>query len=164
MVKLHICAQIIIPLHTLPFQGRRRIYDGQQNSWETWKAWSDLLSHCTFSVVDICKVLALDNLLHDVVSIHASVVYPRRVTLHGVLLPPEKQWADDGKMSGERMSDFSCFRVVFCNSIAGWGNIYHCREDAPRLYAQCNLHSSSTLQSNYTYITWALNITHHLFV
>lgn len=52
---------------------------------------SDLHSHCTFSIVDICKVLALDNFLHNVVSIHASVVDPIGVTLHGVLLPPETQ-------------------------------------------------------------------------
>lgn len=41
-----------------------------------------------FSVVDVCKVLALDNFFHDVVGIDASVVYPGGVTLHRVLLPP----------------------------------------------------------------------------
>lgn len=47
--------------------------------------------HCTFSVVDIFKVLALDNFLHNVISINASVVHPGWVTLHGILLPPEIQ-------------------------------------------------------------------------
>lgn len=47
---------------------------------------------CTFSVADVCKVLALDDFLHNVVGIHASVVHPGGVTLHRVLLPPENQW------------------------------------------------------------------------
>lgn len=43
----------------------------------------------TFSIVDIFKVLALDNLFHDIISIHTSVVDPRGVVLHRVLLPPD---------------------------------------------------------------------------
>lgn len=43
-----------------------------------------------FSVADVCKVLALDDFLHDVVGIHASVVHPGGVTLHRVLLPPRR--------------------------------------------------------------------------
>lgn len=43
-----------------------------------------------FSVADVCKVLALDDFLHNVVGIHASVVHPGGVTLHRVLLPPRR--------------------------------------------------------------------------
>lgn len=45
----------------------------------------------TFSVGDVLKVLALHYLLHDGVGVHAGVVHPGGVTLHGVLLPPETQ-------------------------------------------------------------------------
>lgn len=40
----------------------------------------------TFVVANISKVLALNDLLHDVVSVDARVIDPRGVTLHRVLL------------------------------------------------------------------------------
>lgn len=43
----------------------------------------------TFTVVDIGKVLALDDFLHDVVGVHAGVVDPGGMRLHRVLFPPE---------------------------------------------------------------------------
>lgn len=43
----------------------------------------------TFGIVDVFKVLALDNFFNDVISVHSSVVHPRGVVLHRVLLPPE---------------------------------------------------------------------------
>lgn len=39
-------------------------------------------------MVDVGKVLALDDLLHDVVGIHPGVIHPGRVSLHRVQLPP----------------------------------------------------------------------------
>ena len=45
----------------------------------------------TLRVVDILEVVALDDLVYDVVSVHAGVVDPRQVTLNRVLLPPGGQ-------------------------------------------------------------------------
>lgn len=42
----------------------------------------------TLSIAAISEVLALHDLLHDVVSIDPSVIHPGRVALHRVLLPP----------------------------------------------------------------------------
>lgn len=39
-----------------------------------------------FVVADVSKVLALNDLLHDVISINARVVHPSGVVLHRVLL------------------------------------------------------------------------------
>ena len=39
-------------------------------------------------VVDISKVLALDDLVHNVVGVDARVVHPGGVAFHRVLLPP----------------------------------------------------------------------------
>lgn len=41
------------------------------------------------SVAAVRKVLALHDLLHDVICVDPSVIHPGRVTLHGVLLPPK---------------------------------------------------------------------------
>lgn len=71
------------------------------------------LPHCTFSVVDICKVLALDNFLHNVISINAGVVNPGGVILHWVLLPPEMQWTEDEVEHWSRMWHISGFRMYF---------------------------------------------------
>lgn len=42
----------------------------------------------TLIVADISKVLTLDDLLYDVVGVHAGVVHPGGMVLHRVLLPP----------------------------------------------------------------------------
>lgn len=39
-------------------------------------------------VADIGKVLALDNLVHDVVGVDARIIHPGGLTLNRVLLPP----------------------------------------------------------------------------
>lgn len=47
--------------------------------------WSETL---TFHVTDVREVLALDDLLHDVICVYARVVDPGRLILHRILFPP----------------------------------------------------------------------------
>lgn len=42
----------------------------------------------TLSIAAVREVLALHDLLHDVISVNPRVIHPGRVALHGVLLPP----------------------------------------------------------------------------
>lgn len=73
-----------------------------------------------FSVVDICKVLALDNFLHDVVGIDASVVHPGGVTLHRVLLPPGGPvWGQDGPRGSRRSLWTSSVLVALWRRVGG---------------------------------------------
>lgn len=66
----------------------------------------------TFSIVDVFKVLALDNFFHDIISIHASVVDPRGVVLHRVLLPPETKWWQKAKVENNSKNFIYIFLIV----------------------------------------------------
>lgn len=67
-----------------------------------------------FGVVDICKVLTLDDFLHDVVGVYTSVVDPGGLTLHRVLLPPEGSvWGQHGPWGSRRSLRTSGVLVAF---------------------------------------------------
>lgn len=56
----------------------------------------------TLGVAAVRKVLALHDLLHDVICVDPSVIHPGRVTLHGVLLPPGvEQSRAESQQSGQ---------------------------------------------------------------
>lgn len=57
------------------------------------------LGQLTLSVAAVRKVLALHDLLHDVVRVDPSIIHPGWVALHGVLLPPGRGGAEQSHSS-----------------------------------------------------------------
>lgn len=55
-----------------------------------------------FVVAAVRKVLALDDLLHDVIGIDSSVVHAARLALHAVLLSPGRSVGQGGYRGGRR--------------------------------------------------------------